>query len=62
MQQEIDQPWRLVAAEQTAKQPTLLRPDATEARDRREQRIKQRRAYPFSFSGPVDSLPLDFGS
>jgi hypothetical protein len=47
MLQEIDRPWRLVAAERSAKQPTLLRPDAVEARDRREQRIEQRRAHPF---------------
>ena len=37
MQQQIDQPRGLAAAEQIAEQLVLLRPDAGEARDRREQ-------------------------
>ena len=45
MQQQIDQPWRLVAAKQVAKQLVLFRPDAGKARDRREQRIEQSRAH-----------------
>ena len=48
MQQQIDQPRRLVAAEQIAKQLVLLRPDAGKARDRRKQRIEQSRAHPQS--------------
>ena len=46
MQQQIDQPRRLVAAEQIAEQLVLLRPDAGKARDRRKQRIEQSRAHP----------------
>ncbi len=45
MQQQIDQPRRLVAAEQIAKQFVLLRPDAGKAGDRRKQRIEQSRAH-----------------
>ena len=45
MQQQVDQPWRLVAAEQIAKQFVLFRPDAGKARDRRKQRIEQERAH-----------------
>ena len=45
MQQQIDQPRRLIAAEQVAKQFVLLRPDAGKARDRRKQRIEQSRAH-----------------
>src|SRR5467141_2760535 len=45
MQQEIDQPRRLIAAEQVAKQFVLLRPHAGKAGDRRKQRIKQSRAH-----------------
>ena len=41
MQQQIDQPRRLIAAEQIAQQLVLLRPDAGKARDRRKQRIEQ---------------------
>ena len=45
MQQQIDQPRRLIAAEQIAEQLVLLRPDAGKARDRRKQRIEQSRAH-----------------
>ena len=45
MQQQIDQPRRLAAAEQIAQQLVLLRPDAAKARDRRKQRIEQSRAH-----------------
>ncbi len=45
MQQQIDQPWRLVAAEQIAEQFVLLRPDPGKAGDRRKQRIEQSRAH-----------------
>ena len=45
MQQEIDQPRRLVAVEQIAQQLVLLRPDAGKARDRCKQRIEQSRAH-----------------
>jgi len=45
VQQQIDQPWGLVAAEQIAQQLVLLRPDAGKGRDRRKQRIEQVRAH-----------------
>ncbi len=45
MQQQIDQPRRLIAAEQIAQQLVLLRPDAGKARDRRKQRIEQGGAH-----------------
>jgi hypothetical protein len=45
MQQQIDQPRRLFAVEQIAEQFILLRPDASEARDRREELIEQSRAH-----------------
>ena len=45
MQQQIDQPRRLIAAEQIAQQLVLLRPDARQARDRRKQRIEQGGAH-----------------
>ena len=45
MQQQIDQPRRLIAAEQIAEQLVLLRPDAGKARDRRKQGIEQSRAH-----------------
>ena len=57
MQQQIDQPRRLIAAEQIAEQLVLLRPDAGKARDRRKQGIEQSRAHagslrPFQFVMP----------
>src|SRR6266851_8555503 len=45
MQQQIDQPRRLIAAEQVAKQFVLLRPDASKAGDRYKQGIEQGRAH-----------------
>ena len=45
MQQEIDQPRRRFAAKQVAQELVLFRPDAGKARDRRKQRIEQRRAH-----------------
>ncbi len=58
MQQQIDQPRRLVAAEQIAEQFVLLRPDAGKAGDRRKQGIEQSRAHrrnlrPFAPSCPA---------
>jgi hypothetical protein len=46
MQQQIDQPGRLIAPKQVAQQLVLLRPDAGKARDRRKQRIEQGGAKP----------------
>ena len=45
MQQQIDQPRRLAAAEQIAQQLVLPGPDAAKARDQRKQRIEQSRAH-----------------
>src|ERR1700722_6690235 len=45
MQQQIDQPRCLIASEQVAKQPVLLRADTGKAGDRRKQRIEQSRAH-----------------
>ena len=47
MQQQIDQPRGLVAAEQIAQQPVLLRSNAAEACDRCKQWIEQSRAHQF---------------
>jgi hypothetical protein len=45
MQQQIDQPRRLIAAEQVTEQFVLLRPDAGKAGDRCKQGIEQSRAH-----------------
>ena len=45
MQQQIDQPRRLIAVEQIAQQLVLLRPDARKGGDRRKQRIEQGGAH-----------------
>ena len=45
MQQQINQPRRLVARQQIAQQLVLLRPDAGKGRDRREHRVEQSGAH-----------------
>jgi hypothetical protein len=45
MQQEIDQPRRLIAGKQITQQLVLLRPDARKAGHRCKQRIEQERAH-----------------
>ena len=48
MEHEIDDAGRLVTAEQAAIEPLDLRSDAREGRDRREQRVEDRRAHRLS--------------
>jgi hypothetical protein len=45
VQQQIDQPRRLIAPQQIAQELVLLRPDAGKARDQRKQRIEQGGAH-----------------
>jgi len=57
VQQQIDQPRRLIAAEQIAQQLVLLRPDAWKGRDRRKQRIEQSRAHHGYLSAFLTVMP-----
>jgi hypothetical protein len=45
VQQQIDQPRRLLAAEQVTQEPVLFRPDPGKACDGRKQWVEQRRAH-----------------
>jgi hypothetical protein len=49
VQQQVDQPRRLIARQQIAQQLVLLRADAGEAGDRRKQRVEQGGAHPSLF-------------
>ena len=53
MQQQIDQPRRLLAPEQVAKQLVLLRTDAGKARDRRKQWIEQKQGASRAFAAMI---------